>query len=652
MAGEIVESEDVREQITDYLVNEFEDLVSSDERAEYEERLSLIRKQREGEPENQVKNSPWDDASNVSLPLAMSKTQVGFASLKSAVTQHDPLWEARVVEGVEGLHDHAKALTRFLKVLADGKDFLNMREVHNKVLYQTASEGTCVVKVPWVRQVKQYKRRAAHGGLESVGRLQRVGPQVIPIRQDDYLQRAIWMSPDRAPWVGHRFRLPTHELMNLRSQGVYDQPMVDAVMGMTPKEPDEALLEAADRAGISLTNNLPVMSQMHEFVEFHFYWDVDEDGITEDLIFTIHPESGLIMREDLNEVGRRIFEPFRYVPRPDVFHAMGVGHIMTRLQAAGDSIFNLTMDTAVMNLIKMYVARRGSSMEYDEQVEPGKVFLADESTDIREMETAPMDPSGFTLLGLMKQYGDMGSGFSDNAQGLADQVLRTRDTFRGSMFRDQKGSEVFFQTIADDIAQSYGNVGELVLLQLVRHRDETKEMLKMLSEEDQRKVSEILDMDPMEIPRTFKMKVTVTELDRTEESRRQSLLTATQLYAQYAERMGFVVQMLSSPQIQRMPKMVDYLVSVYIGGTELMRETFKDFGIDDPSNFLPSVEQELQLKEALNNMQQGAVSDLRVQTGRAIDGRGALQAGQLASSSGVGSVPAGGSESGAGTPAQ
>ncbi len=639
MSLEGIVSDGVRAQLGEFLREEVDAVLSSTERGEYEEELQRIRREREARPDPERRGS-WEGSANVATPLSMSKTQVGFASLKQAIARHDPLWEARVVEGVVGLDDHAKSLTRFLKVLAESRDFLNMRRVHNRLLYQVASEGTAVVKVPWVSRRRRYKRLdPGSGGLVERSQIQKIGPQIVVIRNEDFVARSLWSDVQSAPWVGHRFRLATHELMSMGAEGVWDSEAVQEVLesgGMT--QVDEGLSEEFRNAGIQVDLAVPDMGMAWEFVESHLFWDIDQDGIVEDVIVTLHPQTGIVVRDDLNEVGRRPFEVVHYVERPDVLQGQGIGHIMEFPQAEADTVHNLRLDAMVINLLKMWVARRGSSIEHDEGVEPGKVWLADDTGDIAPFPTAPVDPASFTVEQLAKMYGDMASGFGDTAGGLADQVLRTRDTFRGQVFRQQQGSKVFFETIADSVAEAYGEIGELIVMQLVLHREEARGMTQMLGPQDRQNVEEILEREADEIPRNFKMTVKVTDLDRTEDAKRQSLLTATQLYAQYAERLIPLVQMLSVPQVQQMPQMFDLLMSVFIGATRMMEETFKDFGIDDPRTFLPSVEQAVMLKEALMEMEAGRIGANRLSAGRAVDGRAARGPQEVGADAGVGSV--------------
>ncbi len=640
MAGEVVQSEEMRGEIVQFLQEELSEVLDQAERGEYEERLRKWRRQREADPEHATKDWPWEGSANVSVPFAASKTQVGFASLKASITQRKPRWMVEAHEGIKGLHEHAQALTNLFRAL-EGKQFLNLARFDNMHLYSLASEGTHFTKIPWVRQERSFKRRdPINGQLQTVRRLAKAGPQLVSIRQEDAITRSYWDDVQEAPWFSHRFRIFTPQMMQRRAEGIWDAEAVDMIMGTPTRELDEGTMEQLEQQGIS-----PRLSDFWELHEVHFMWDIDEDGIMEDLIFTFDRESGAVLREDLNDIGKRIITPSRYIQRPHNLLGLGIGKMMERLQDEGDTIHNLRLDAIVMNLLKMWVARRGSQLARDEEMHPGKVFIADDPTgDVAPMPMAPVDPQSIAMEQIVKSYGDVFTGFGDTASGMADQVLKSRDTFRGAAFRDQKGSEVFFQTIADDVAQAYSDMGETVFFQLARHRDQVN--LSMLSDKEQKLAREVLAMNVDRLPETFQFKVEATELDKTDAAKQQSRLTVTQLYAQFAQQMFPIAQALG-PQVMK-----DHMMSIFIGATALMRDTLQDFGINDAASFLPNTEQARMLKEALDRQIEGSVNAISLQTGAGADGRGALRPESVAAGTGNGAAAAGGAEPGEGAAAE
>ena len=85
-------TEDQEKEIMEYLQTEIRDVEEGGERGEFLDRVDKWRRQREAQPEQKVKNYPWQNASNVTVPIAMTNANGIFALLKSMFSRRIP-WE-------------------------------------------------------------------------------------------------------------------------------------------------------------------------------------------------------------------------------------------------------------------------------------------------------------------------------------------------------------------------------------------------------------------------------------------------------------------------------------------------------------------------------------------------------------------------------
>jgi hypothetical protein len=131
-------------------------------------------------------------------------------------------------------------------------------------------------------------------------------------------------------------------------------------------------------------------------------------------------------------------------------------------------------------------------------------------------------------------------------------------------------------------------MGLLVTLQLVANGEKVKaRLLDLVPGEKQDAVARVLDMDVEDVPLKMSFTVQTTDVDETEDAKRQSILTMTQLYSQYIQEMLQLLPMLESQQV---PATVKQFVSqIYEGRTKLMEQTMELFGELDPESFTPFV---------------------------------------------------------------
>jgi hypothetical protein len=117
-------------------------------------------------------------------------------------------------------------------------------------------------------------------------------------------------------------------------------------------------------------------------------------------------------------------------------------------------------------------------------------------------------------------------------------------------------------------------------------------------------VTQILDLQVEEIPSLFYFQIQTTDVDMTEDAKRQKAMAKLQMYTQYTQ----TILQLSSMVQQVPPQIVPYLLRFVVGQTELMEENLKLFGEMSPETYLIETESIKQMLEQLEaqNAQAGA----------------------------------------------
>ncbi len=422
-------TEDQEKEIMEYLQTEIRDVEEGEEREEFLTRVDKWRRQREAQPEQKVKDYPWRNASNVTVPIAMTNANGIFALLKSTFSKRVPFWS--VIVDDQNLSDQARALEALLSTLAESSNHMNIRKKNSNILYDLASLGTQFVKIPWtIKRLNIKRRNPETGATETITKKVKNTPDLIPIRLEDFLTRPYWGSDiQRAPWIDHKLHFMKHELKEREFSGIFKN--IDIVLNGPFNEIDENRERSLQRGG--LEHNQTAEPSVYDIHEVYFYWDIDGNGIEEDLVAWIDVVTGTFLRVEFNSLGVRPIVRMPYFERPDELYAIGTGWMVENLQDEIDALHNMRIDGTHISMLQMFVSRRGSGLGPDEEFRPLKHIIVDDPLSDFQVIKFPDLGYGTLQAELMtKEYADRVTGSADAMMGFESKSAGTRATSSGN----------------------------------------------------------------------------------------------------------------------------------------------------------------------------------------------------------------------------
>ncbi len=635
--GNVITSDEDRKKIVDYLTTELSEVFGGSERQQMEQDWQKWRRQREARPEQRSKSFPWENASNAAVPLAMYNTQGIFALLKSSIGAKKPMWAVSALDKLDA--PGAEGLGQLLSALAESRYHLNVRGANNTILYEVASLGTQFVKVHWVTDKWYFKRQGA-GGTEAVEKTARDCPVLTPIMIEDFGTRTNWPDLQRSPWIAERSWLYEHELRQRAKQGIYFADGVEKVIARGADDIPEARIEQMQRMGLD-----PRESGSYAIFETHVFWDVDGDGVPEDVKLWIDLVTGEILRSEFNDLGARNIVRIPYVNRPGQLYGIGVGWMVEHLQDEIDALHNMRIDGTMLSMLQMYVTRRGGPVAPNEEFRPLKNIPVDNPReDFLPVKFPDIGYGTIQAEMMAKEYADRVTGAADAMMGYESRSTSARTTATGTMFLAQQGSKMF-SAIKETTEEAYSEIGQLATYLLVRYKERAKSLLGLLPVDKQAIVQQVLNLNVEDIPSKFRFRVQTADVEQSEDARRQSKLTLVQLYTMYGKEIFQIVPMIYNEQVP--PPIKEIATKFFIGATKLMDDIFQAFGTRETDDYLPYIRDIEMMVQAIE-----AQKDLRIQGGGG--GRGISQAStQMASGTvatrsvegpygGSGGAPAGG----------
>ena len=577
---------DEREQIVSYLLEEAER--AFEERAGTETKWAKWQRQREARPEFEVKNRPWPRASNVAVPAAAIATSGITSSLKQAFGDRVPFW---TFEGPVPEQEPAyNSLTDFVEDLVRSPFHINWKEMRDPFFYDLASMGTKFAKVIWQSDSRQVKVQNPDGTVSSIEVQLRAGPRIIPIPIHDFVSRAHFDDVQAAPWIMHVVHHTWQHLKEMEFRGAYDTEAIESIQEWYDthrSETQQTLDEQDQRWGLDPKwGDGPIEAQTWRLYEFWLDWILEGDEVASAIKILLEPNSRTVLVEDFNDLGGiRPFVRVPYIVREGRLYAMGVGWMAEGLQDEIDTHHNMRVDANHLTTSPMLIARKHGGISPKETVRPGKIWFVDNpGQDLSEIALRANLNDSLASEALAQQYLDRWTGMNDAMLGFGDTIEKTRASVGGRAMQIQQGGKRF-RGIIEGIEPGLSALGTIVFYQLVKHRQELD--LSMYGPDKQSMIMESLNMRLEDIPKDLRVRVKTTDVEETEDAKKQSLLMIVQLQSQYWQLILQAAMMAENPQVPSGARQIatEQIVSM----TTRMREILMAFDEDFINKKLPDI---------------------------------------------------------------
>lgn len=598
--GDIFVSDEQRKEVVGELVEGYDAVTTNGERQNYLDKVDKWRRQREGRPESEVKDYPWPGASNVTPPIALQTTNGIYAMLKGSLAQRKPFWLVDTKDEVK--KPLAEAWQMLLDVLAESRYHLNLRPACRTILYDLGSLGTQFVKIPWVTNQWNFKRRnTSTGAIETISKVVQDSPVVLPIRLENFVTKSFWNDIQRAPWIQEEVYVMEHELRQAAEMGIYNEN-VEAVLAGETAEMDENRIKELERMGVSLRDIRA--EKMFRLVEARTFQDIDGDGVPEDVIIWYDPLTSLDLRSEFNDLGVRPYVRIPYLDRPYELYGMGVGWIIEPMQEEIEALHNMRIDGTMLSMLQMYITRRGA-VAPNERFRPLKnIAVEDPSKDFIPIKFPDIGYGTLQAEMMAKNYGDKATMFSDYMAGFENESIGTRGTASGTMFLAGQNQKGFSGAVLEAVEEAFSDIGQMVTFQLIRNKDRTRELFNLVPSQYHNALSQMLELNVEDIPSSFTFRVWTTDIEKTEESKQRGMMMMAQMYMQYGQQIFQLMPLVFNPQAQVPPQIKEAAMKFIIGATKMMEEIFKGLGEQDAQKFLPymrDMEYFIHLREQAKN---------------------------------------------------
>ena len=347
------------------------------------------------------------------------------------------------------------------------------------------------------------------------------------------------------------------------------------------------------------------------------FWDIDDDGMMEDIKVWYERAHNVLLRAEYNNLGVRPLACFKYIPYTGKETAgRGIGQMTAGLQDASDALFNMGINSTYISSLQMFATPEDSGIGPREDFYPFKQIPMVNPRDFVPITFPNTLLPNLQMMGYIQQLSDRSSGATNALSGYPDTHAKSRATASGTMFLAQQSSRVF-NAIVKGVEETFAEIGAFIFFQLVQNRERLK--FEQFPLEKGMRLEEILRREPEELPMQFKFRIATTDADQTEEAKRQRLLTMSQLYSMFGQQTLSLLQNFLQTAGQFAQPMVPFIIekikeftlTLLSGGTKMMENILKEFETP-PEGYLPNVKDIQMMLEMINHLREQQYGQRRI----------------------------------------
>lgn len=537
---EIKMSEEAEMRLIQYL--DAEVTLARNERFEFINRLARFKEKYRTKFPEFPKDWPIANASQIVIPVIKTAVHTLSARIYQTLMAAEPPASIRTED--KDYQDFAFDYEKFLEVYSDER--LDLPSILDSWVTELIKLGTGVFEV-----TTKLDRRAQVDYNPISGEYEKkvveyfAGPVLYHIPLEDFWIRPAYQDPDEAPWCGKEVRLSWSKIKDMALSGELNPDKIDRIwrfIGVSDLDVPKTVTTQED-----IDKLRPMNRSQYGIHELTVRWDVDGDGLDEELLVYFHQPSRTILRKKYSGFRRRPWRVGRYIPIEHWFYGEGLCEILEHLQEEISTIHNQRIDNAtIANLRIILVARLIKGLRPGDRLWSGKVVrVQDVKADVGTLQLGDVYPSTVMNENISQSYVHAVSGAGEVAQGQAQPVTRTTATAQLALLEELNRR---FDKVVKGLRRTLRDV----------YRDLTDLFSKMgtggLAEEwlgtvRGQRLETFLTLPADLLKRKIKIQVIATRSTVNREVEFQSQIAVWQLLQQMWQTITQTAQMTGAPQI-------------------------------------------------------------------------------------------------------
>lgn len=533
----------------------------------------------EGVPLRDVSNFPIENAPNIEITLGAIACDSIYAQAIDSLFAVTPFITCRPMPNApsddESVKD-AKAMQRFVNWSV--RNEMKLREAADEFILDDVQLGTGNLYIPWVEFIKKTKS----------AKIITQHPVVRTIPVEDCIFIGVASSDlDDLLILGYRFWLTKEEVVQRGNKNNWDMEHVEAAGA---RDWVRERREALGRQRETFRYN----AALYDVYDLYVYYDIDGDGIPEDLYITYNHTGRKIMKIVYNPFDRRPGETAVYQRRAHLFHGMGVLHMLKPFQQEMSDLHNYQVLNALLANTRLWFTREGVVPDNLVIYPNRQIQCQDPKDDVNDVALADVYPSIMQIQMVLMQLAERRTGANEMSMPSQSNVMGNRTPGITALSLLQQANKRFAPAFAD-MRRALGNAARQGLYRyqeklLAGSVKVENHIITVLGEEDGERVIRVLKNKHFD--ENMVVELTASTATVNAEADKQNALMLVNILAQYYERTLQLVGIASNPETPEPVREVARKVANSAG--EIMDRTIRTFDqVRDPISFIIDINTEL-----------------------------------------------------------
>lgn len=495
-----------------------------------------------------------------------------YAQSLDLVYSISPVVTVRSSNPIRDNVEDAKAMQEFANRVAKE---MGLRTASEETLLDDVQLGTGVYYVPWVEEVKKVRSYEVRSK----------GPRAFYLPIEDFLVPAVAHSMyEYAPWIGLRFWLTEGEIA-LRAK-------------VNPRWDIQGISHAGDTSWVRnrretighQSNTIARRGNIYEIWDLYVHYDIDGDGIEEDLYIVWDRTSRKVIDAMYNPFDKRPVSVMVYQRRAGLAYGLGVMEMLRPYQEEVTEVHvHRTVNMMLANT-RVWKTRSGL-LPGNFRVIPGRIIQLDDPDSFQGEQMADVYPSSAQAEAITLSLAERRAGVNELALPRPSQVLGSRTPGITALSLLQQQSRRFTAAFdgmrlatADAVKQGLYRYHERVMAGDTEVIDYIFEV--MGQEQGQRIVTVLGNRGFLQ---DMEVEMTASSASINKEADRQSAAILVNILAQYYQRTIELVTIAANPAVPPQVREVAARIATIVG--EVIERTVRTFDqVRDPQTFVVQVE--------------------------------------------------------------
>lgn len=524
-------------------------------------------------PESKEKNFPFKRAANIVIPLSAIAIEAIYARIINTLFSVEPFWSVRprTKEWVEP----APIIEEWLQIESKGQ--LDIFGFCRDAILELVKLGTAVGKTGYERDVR--KGIADINGEEKTRWVEVYnGGTLFHVPLANFLIRLAERDPQKALWVGEEHEFSWTQMKRMSLDGRMWPEAIEKIKHYWTQRTSTPSAAGTYTQTIDEAQHAePAWNEIFRTQEVWASFDVDGDGVDEEIVLDFHKDSRTILsaRYNWNDDLHRPYRVGVYIPVEGRIYGIGVGKQNEQFQKLITTIHRQRLDNSTLTNMFQLALKKNSGYGPGEAIFPGKLwFLDNPQTDIREIKMSDTYTSQMNNEQFATSYWEKLTGANDVVLGVPSEG--TPGTATGDLTRLAEGNKKF-DLVLKNVRHWLSQIGQDVIANYQQFGDSQHHWIT-LGKEKGTIIEQMLQMPSQLVRDGAIVSITVTDSITNRDVQKQQWMGLFSLLNGYYDKQLQVAMEIQDPQILVMMgdatlQANDYLIRRLV-------DTFKEVNID------------------------------------------------------------------------